>query len=107
MKPSDPEVSLFIIDAFLEIGRTAKIREIVDRDSWKFEKSLARASVQGDMRKTAGDGEFERVHGTGSCINLEDPTTARCVATGDKRFNPVEVANALKAPRAERVKILA
>ncbi|PSJ61636.1 hypothetical protein [Pseudaminobacter soli (ex Li et al. 2025)] len=106
MKPSDPEVSLFIMNAFVEIGRTAKLRIIVDQDRLKFEDHPLKPQFDAIHARLLLMEDFERAHGPGSCIHLEEPITARDVAAGHRRFDMEEVENARRAPSAERVRIL-
>ncbi|MFS2154803.1 hypothetical protein [Rhizobium sp. Rhizsp42] len=107
MKPSDPEVSLFIFDALLKVGRTAKLRQLVELDRWKFEGHALGNRLDDICRRLQEMEKFELIYGPGSCINLEDPTTAGSAAAGHSRFDPTEIENAKNAPSGERAKILA
>ncbi len=103
-----PETDLYIMMAFLNLGRTAKLRERVEMAT-KRAHFFGADSVQFDQIRSSLQQmeDFESAYGPGSCLNVEIPEVMEIVSKGSNQFDPVEIEAALRAPSQERVNILA
>jgi hypothetical protein len=107
MKQYDLDCELELMNIFVQLGRTAKLKHVINRSGALF---------QGDKRQKKFDRlvqtlemmeDFEQKYGRGSCINLQDPIVLQATIDDPHVWKPDEVENAKKAPMTDRMKILA